>query len=168
MTHPYRFTPGRAMALKKARNISARNRSQRVSQGITTKYGPRKPKTIAVRKSNKKKIIAGAVVGLAVAGGATIYVHNIRMNKKRIPTVGKELVHIPGLGSHTVNLDAAKRRPRANPTVRQSGPATVWKVSPVNSETGKSTIVKTTKRRMIYDSRRRRAYWRAKPVGGRK
>ena len=46
LSKPYVFTPGRAMALKKARGISASKRSRRAAAGVHVNYSPRQAQTI--------------------------------------------------------------------------------------------------------------------------
>lgn len=98
LSAPYRFTPARALALKKARIISAKNRHGRASSGIKVNYAPRsgpnassgggyrfttgRRKALArARKVNKnKKAIAAAqrrrnmikAVGIAAASSVAI------------------------------------------------------------------------------------------------
>lgn len=114
LSAPYRFTPARAMALKKARGISASNRHGRASSGIKVNYSPRtgpnmtgdyrftkgRRKALArARKVNKNKKavatrnrrikiakITAGVLASGVAIGTAAYAYRNHVKIKRINT----------------------------------------------------------------------------------
>jgi hypothetical protein len=99
------------------------------------------------RRRSRNTRIAGGLAAFAAVGGAAYL-----GSRKRQKRPGTALVHVPGMGKTHINLD--RRRPKPNPTPKVTGPKTIFKVNK------KGVVKRTTKGRMIYDSGRRRQYWR--------
>jgi len=148
----YRLTPRRKAALKKAQIASARKRSRRGKRAL------------------------GVVGATIVAGGAVgaIYAHkrhqsNIVSAMNRKQKANTE--HIQRVIGNQLALPAAPRKvtvlqmgyigPR-----KMSGPALKPSEERIFKVSSKGLVTKTTKERLIYDQRSRRAYWQSKPVGG--
>lgn len=136
----YKMTPRRRAALAKAQAASARKRRRRA-------------------------VVAGglAAATLAVGGAVAFRRGQHRGGKPKVsgpkkpewytpelPTGQKKTVIPPGWGI------APLPRPRSAKTTDQ----TVFKTS------AKGITTRTTKKRIKYDTNRRREYWQAKPVGG--
>lgn len=136
----YRFTPRRQAALRRAQARSAATRRRRVGR-------------------------AAALVGGTLAVGAVAY--GARRNLSRgSKGPGKALVHVPGLGRSHVEYRKTVIPPgwgKSDLPKMRAIRRTSKHVFKVDSG---GTATSTTKRRMAYDTNRRREYWQAKPVGG--
>lgn len=152
----YRMTPKRRAALRKAQLASARKRRKGRKGGW----------------KRKAAFAAGGVGILAVAAGAGIglrYTQSLkggpsRPSRPHVP--GKELVHVPGHGK-TWKVTQVRRKMRRKKPPKPQGHK-IWRVDSSGVVTTTRFNADNTKSRNLYNYRRRRAYWRSKPVGGRK
>lgn len=80
MAKPYRFTPARRAALKRAQLVSARKRTGKAK---STKGSTAKKKVSSYsRIKRRQKIVQGVVLGGLVAGAVAGTVYNTRQNLK--------------------------------------------------------------------------------------
>lgn len=134
----YRMTPRRKAALRKAQAASARKRRRRIATRIGIGVG-----------------VVGAIAATGVAGyGARSYVRQLAGGGPKRP--GKELVHVRGKGTF-MGAPVRKYPKQGNRSIKRAKGA-IFKTD----KKGRSTL--TTKRRVNYDSNRRRQYWHSKPV----
>ena len=156
----YRFTPRRQAALKKAQARSAANRRRRVGKAVG---------------------IAAATIAIGAVGGAVAHrrissAHAVKLKTHRRVVTGNriharrerfirtlpkpQLALPPGRGTKTVIPPGWGKSDLPPKRQIKTTPKTIFKV---NSQ---GIVSRTTKRRMAYDTNRRRSYWQAKPVGG--
>ena len=149
----YRMTRKRRAALRKAQLASARKRRKR---------GWKRKAAFAAGGVGILPATAGAGIGVryiqALKGGPP------RPSRPHIP--GKELVHVPGHGKSWQVTQVHKKMRRKKPPKLQGHK--MWRVDSSGVVTTTRFNADNTKGRNLYNYRRRRAYWRSKPVGGRK
>ena len=130
MARRYRMTPRRRAALAKAREASARKR----------------------RRARRRNVAVGTVTVVSLVGagyGAGNYYRKGKALAGMQPLIkfsgSKELVHVPGKGTHTTYVKRKAKRPQPPKRPKYH----VFKVDK------KGTIRSTTMTRVLYDRRRR-------------
>ena len=159
----YKMTPRRKAALRKAQAASARARRRRVGRagalvgatlvagGIAAAVGARRYQSTQTAKlKTHKRTVAHNKIKAKVARRDRFIATLPKPQLALTAGKPKKTVIPPGWGKSDL------------PPKRQikTTPKTVFKVS------SQGIVTRTTKKRMAYDTNRRRKYWQGKPVGG--